>query len=180
MHTSCPTLQASAPTDRPAFGLFSGVSAPGHSGNPRKREAAAVRTIRAGRPSAWPAEGLRLPVTGAMRPPGGGNAAMPPPDQVRVESSRGRSYGPFSGSLVQFFGEGPGSRSGYPLCEAAVHRLILLINRIEENPTDSSTEFSTNPFTKRASYDKNLKNILRHGKGEPVFWPVIKNALRCY
>jgi len=59
--------------------------------------------------------------------------------------------------------------TGYPFCEAPVHRGILLINRNDENPTDSSTEFSTNPFTKRASYDKNLRANCGTGRESPSF-----------
>src|SRR4029079_12355350 len=111
MHTSCLTPHGSAPTDRPgylryfrAFGLFQPevtVSSPSRSIRGLVAHGSARRG-RAGRPSAWPAEGLHLPVTGAMRPPGGGNAAMPPPGQVRLEPRRVRSYAPFSGSLVQY------------------------------------------------------------------------------
>jgi hypothetical protein len=46
-----------------------------------------LHASRAGRPSAWPAESLRLPVTGEVHPPGGGNAAVPPPGQVRLEGA---------------------------------------------------------------------------------------------
>src|ERR1051326_7311616 len=106
MPTSCLPSAATAPTVSPVWPISGAAGGVIPCRSDLDAGQLAPHVSRAGRPSAWPAEGLNRPETGAMRPSGGGNAAVPPPGQGRLESRRARGYDPFSGFFGQYCGVG--------------------------------------------------------------------------